>query len=372
MAKFQIKGSVLANALDRIYYAVDEKAATPAFSGVKFEVAGKEVRLSTRGSAIDTESMLPLNRSDTNCVFGLGLKLFADIIGTLPRTIDFDFELGDRFVRIFAGGSRFDLNLLSEATVFPQQNLNERMYTDLDMEKLLTGMGKVVYCHDDRSPEMYKRSICINAKHIVSTDGFRLSFVPNEAFKVPDERQIMLLIPTKSAERLAKIYAGMTGPAGIGADRSGAYIRCGGIYTATRVPEAKYPNYFSILPKSEPTLCVLPRVGLTESLKRVLVMIGEKGIKAVDLIFDEDRLRLIASGSGGEVMDSIATASPARGRVRVNGEFVVKALTKMTKDEVALEYRPGHAPVILTDGEHVNVFQQIPIGPDSLGPSQGG
>ncbi|MGH7193431.1 MAG: hypothetical protein ACREJM_07840, partial [Candidatus Saccharimonadales bacterium] len=123
MQKFQVKSQVLSDALSRICHAVDDKAVTPAFSGVKLEVGEHYLRLSTVGSTINTEALVPLDGATGPAVFGLGLKLFSEVIATLPAAVSVEFTVGERDVVVAAGGSRFKLNLLAEAASLPGQGL---------------------------------------------------------------------------------------------------------------------------------------------------------------------------------------------------------------------------------------------------------
>src|SRR5262249_32661888 len=146
-----------------------------------------------------------------------------------------------------------------------------------------------------------------------------------------------ILLKTTSAEKLTKIYAGMAGPAGISYDEACLFLHCNGIYTTTRLLSGKYPNYRSVLPSTAYQNCQVNRKVLAESIKRALITV--EGLKQVDMDFNEELLQLTTSGLVGGSLETIRVGSKAKGRLRINGEFVLKALMKMDSEMVSLEYR---------------------------------
>jgi DNA polymerase-3 subunit beta len=360
MSQFSVKSSVLNGVLKRVVAATDDKQTLPAFSGVKLVPGAGRLQISTYSPAINVEAIVPVESASPGGAFGLGLKLLVEVVASLPAEAMLGFVVNDKDVHIRTKGSNFKLNLVDDVVSMPDYGMQGRVYAELNMPSFMRGLDRVVYCHDDRAEQPYRRSVCINSEHFVSTDGYRLSHYPNRAFVV--EESVSMMLSTPLVERLAKIYSGIDGPAGIGGDSTSLYLNAGGIYTTTRLMAGTYPNYKSILPKTPSEVCEVNRKALAESLKRAMILVGDSGIKQVDFVFSEIMLHLSASGAVGDSVESVEVTGSARGRMRINAEFVLKALTKMEADKITLEYRGPLAALILTDGEHVNVFQPIHPG----------
>lgn len=361
MSQFIVKSGVLNGVLKRIEVVAD--TTLPAYAEVKCELVPGWLYLSTISRTINTEALIPVQSQTVGeLTFGLGIGLLAEIAGSLPANVDVEFQLTDTDAVVRTGGSRFKLKLLNDACSIPSNNMSRsgRVLTELSIEKLLDGVTRVIHCHDDKSSGTYRCALCINCDHIVATDGYRLSLCPNKAFQLAEKENLILSVPL--LEKLAKIYSGIDGTAGFGYDEGGVYIHAGGIYTATRRLALKYPEYRAVLPKSQCGSCVLSRKALVDSLKRALIVVGDKGIKQVDFTFAENRLLLATSGPAGDSAESIETGTPALGSVRLNGDYVLKALTKMESDKVTVEYRGALSSFVILDGEHLNVFQPINPG----------
>lgn len=356
--KFKVKTLALSSVLQRIAAAVEEKPALPAYAGVKIEVVGDRMVLSTLSAVISTEVHIGGVQSEGDIGFGLNLKLFSEVVMSLPND-DLTVEVGDTAAKLKTTRSNFKLPLLDDAASLPGANppLSARNYSKLDLLSLVDAFAKVSYCHNDRSEKSFYRAVCIDKDNIVSTDGYRLSYVPNKACALTDG---IILLTTPSVEKLTKIYAGMDGEAGVGSDGHSLFLHAGGVYTSTRLLSGSYPAYQTVLPKSAFAPVTLARKLLLESLKRVLVMSGE-GIKHVNMMFSAEGLMLSCADGKGNSEDFLPIQIPGLdtpGHIIVNGDFIQKAVSKMSAEKITIEYRPLGA-IVITDGEHVNVLQPI-------------
>lgn len=353
--QFKVKSGALSSVLQRIAAAIEEKPVIPAYGGVKISVIGSRMVLSTFGPIINTEVHLEDVRSEGDIGFGLNLKLFTEVVQALPEE-DLSFDVSGIDVKLRTARSSFKLPLLDDAAALPSPNLSGQSFAKLDLPRLIDSFAKVVYCHNDKAERIWFRAVCIDKDNIVSTDGFRLSYIPNKAFSLQDKAIILLTTP--SVEKLIKIYGGIDGEAGIGSDGSALLLRAGGVFTSTRLANGNYPDYQSVLPKGPFAPVVIARRSLIESLKRVLVMSGEGGIKHVDLVFEAAGVTLKCQAGVGDSEDFLPAPIEAAGDVRLNGDFLLKSLLKMSAEKITIEYRGPQATVI-TDGEHVNVLQPI-------------
>jgi len=343
--EFEIKGSVLGAALQRIKVALADKTPLSAYKGARFDIEGSQMLLSTFSPTIDTEVLFTVAAKGSG-TFGVNLKLLVNVVEAFPSG-DIRFTVAGPSVLVKSGRSSCKMNLHSDVENFPRRGLAAKTYEPLDMHRFLEAVNKVSFCVD-READNYKSTVAINKDHMVATDGMRLSIIPNHAFAAAGP----ILLKAATAEKILKIYNDLPADSGVALEEGCLHIGCAGIYTATRLVALPYPKYQSVLPSGACAKCQVGRKGLNESLRRALLMEGEQ----VQFSFGGSSVSLSSIGSDGVAEDTIDASGDAKGEVLLNAAFVQKALSKMTSERVTFEYRGGEAPVVLTDGDHVNVF----------------
>jgi DNA polymerase III sliding clamp (beta) subunit (PCNA family) len=360
--QFKIQQSVLCDVLKRASYATGDKQDLPGFSGVRLDIIGSWARLSTFNPLAAVEAVLPLGvPAAQDGSFGLTLSVFASVVESLDDEL-IEFTLGEAEVQLKNKKSRFKLKLRADVPNFPQHDMARFAYQELKVADFLADLKRVIYCRDDKSDIMWKKSAYVSDSHIVSTDGYRMSFMPNRhkcsVFNNP------LLLTATSIEKLIKVYAGLSGTSGIACDGSTLFIHSSGIYTGVRLPaDRRYPNFQAVMPKDLGSIFQVSRQELLSAFKRVMMLSTGEDYSPVDLGFFPGRgaaIELMTTNADGQGSEAVsAKGSGVPGNVRVNGVHILKALTKMDGEQVKVHhYGPGEK-VIIADGEHINVFQPV-------------
>jgi DNA polymerase III sliding clamp (beta) subunit (PCNA family) len=99
-----------------------------------------------------------------------------------------------------------------------------------------------------------------------------------------------------------------------------------------------------------------------------MVLMDDDDLKKVSMTFSENRLDLYTTDKKyGDGLESLGCESPGFSEtLLVTGTFITEALRNYTTEKVVFELRPSGSPqrtqpLILTDGEHVNVIMPLRV-----------
>lgn len=355
--QFRISNTALLPLLKRLTAIVPSKAMIPAHSSIK--VVSREprtVKFYTYSPTIVTEGTLSDVDVTAPFEFGTSEGLFSDLISSLPKDGMIDFDLQENCLLVKSGRSSFKLNIFTEDMFLPPRQYDKLPFIDVDMKVFVESLKKVSFCSESRHDRVERTAICINSDHFVATDGHRMSLYPNKLFKAPHN----ILISSEAVERVQKLYDKPQGPGRFSGSDSEIHLGCQGVYASIRLLTGSYPNYKSVIPIGPHTRCLVNRAELTESLDRVMVLMGE-GTKNVRFTFAENRIDLFTSDTRhGDGFESLTCECPGfESPIVLTGSFVLEALKNYSTEKVVFELRSPAAPLIMTDGEHINVIMPI-------------
>lgn len=362
--EFSVDSAALMTSLKRLSSIVTNKPMIPMHEAIKIgSRVGDRVSFFACNPHMSAQAEVS---SENVCSFEVGVnaEVFTGVVAVLPKDTKTVFTMDPadrRTLVVTAGKASFRLNLLAEDVFSPAKNYEEMPFIPMDVRQFIDNLKRVSFCRNSKSDREIFSAVCVNTDHFVSTDGYRLSFVPNKLLKVPGN----LIVSGETADRLQKLFDKTSGTGKFFSTLGEVSLSMGGITVTSRLMVDRFPAYQSVIPSTPDYLkCVIGRLPLLEALSRATAISSAAATKQVEVVFLPDTVRLLSmDASSGAAADEVAAdVAGAPGSILLNGTYLVEALRRYDSEKVAFEMRGDSSPFVITDGEHVNVIQPIRRG----------
>jgi len=361
--KLRVQSDIIADALDKISAALESKVGEKeAFLSTRFDVVENKMKISARSSFISAEAIIDCE-SDIQApiVFGCSGKLVKNIISSLPSCL-LSFSVTDRSVSIRMPTGSYRLNLISEEHLMKPIGFDDMNFLDISFSSFLYSLNRVSFCTHKGAPDKaYKAAICINDKHFVSTDGYRLAFTKNTCMP-PDAPPI--LIKSECAGRLGKLFRGGedSGFVNIGLNQEGRpyslILANGNIRTSLRLlHEETYPNYSGVIPGGTHSTCIVDKAIFHSALERVLMMSGDT--YSADFVFSGNRICMETSDTIGGAKEEVPCQSGLEQEMRFNVRMLLEGVRRCEDEKINIEIRGPSSPIVIKEGGFSNVIMPV-------------
>jgi DNA polymerase-3 subunit beta len=358
---FSVNSTELLAALRRLMPIVSAKPVVPMYGSVRMRASGEYACLSVYGETMLANALVPYNGESFD--FGLPAAVFFEVVSVLAKDTEVFFSSSDKFVLLKAGTSSFKLNL-QRYDIFPKpRELDPATLQPTDTGAFIANLKKVAYCRDEKADKEIYSSVCVNTDHFISTDGYRMSYVANKLVSIPPGDGI--LISGTTADRLLKLFDKVTDTGSLFfTDGREMILVRGGTVAFCKLLNKKYALYKQVLidiANTPVTRSVAPRAGVIASLDRAMAVVGSFDAKQVVLEFGPDSMRFSTSDkTAGDASDILVCKGGGHGEaVLLRGPYLAKALKSYDSEDITFEFRGAMEPLIITDGEHVNVIQPL-------------
>lgn len=330
------------------------KGVLPVTSNVLFRVERGVVRLT--GSDMETEVSV-----DTSIPADVGFapitlpaKKLLDILRTLPEGADvvLRFDEGGK-AALRSGGSKFTLATLA-AEVFPLMSLEEtRPMGNCDAAAFRDALLTVEPAAPSGDARTFLNGVYFeltgDVMRFVATNGHRL-FAAELAF-TPEgySTECVGILPKKSVDEITRILSGATGSARISWTDRAFVLDSGKLRFATRLVDARYPEYQRVIPAGLPYLLSFSREELIVGLRQAEVLAdGKEHIVRLELSDSEATLRVT-----GEANDMAEVVVPCEYDgpgmvVAMNIRYLLDAVAVMGNELVNMGIRDFGNGVLIT------------------------
>lgn len=225
-------------------------------------------------------------------------RVFNDIVRELPDgEIRLTLSDGER-LEIVSGPSRLKING-QNADEYPGLPGMGLIATEsVKASHLLDMINKTLYAVSNDETRFNLNGVCFTTAEengekclrLVATDGHRLALVtrPLGNFTVSED----FIVPRKGLQEVKKILADDPGgEVGLAVQESFLVLDAGRTRVSMRLIDGQFPDYTQVMPKDEGEVAVLPRELTSQALKRVALMVTDKG-KCVKMDFSKGKLRI--------------------------------------------------------------------------------
>ncbi|HJC85839.1 MAG TPA: DNA polymerase III subunit beta [Candidatus Corynebacterium faecigallinarum] len=308
---FTVSKDDFSSALAWVARNLPSKASQPILRGVLIDATEDGLQLSGFDREVSTKVRVSADVAEPGQVLVAG-RLASNIIGALPdKPVKLDFD-GTK-VQVNCGSSHFELPAMTieDYPVLPEF---PQVAGTLDPDLFAQVITQVATAssRDDTLPMLTGIRMEIDGEHLVlaATDRFRLAVRTLDWAPARADISGELLIPARTLAETAKSLDAHGEPVEIALDPEGGRLL--GISTAerrttTRLIDADFPKFRSLLPKSHTSVASVEISPLLDAIRRVsLVTDGNSPVK---MDFSEGNLTLSAGGSDlGEAKEQLPCA----------------------------------------------------------------
>jgi DNA polymerase-3 subunit beta len=274
--KFVVSSTELLGHLQAISRVISTKNTLPILDNFLFNISGNDLEI----TASDLESTL-ITRMRLDNITGSGTialqaRILLDTLKEFPeQPLTFDINTETMAVVINSENGRFSIVGQNgiDFPVLPVIKAEKRFSFNLPADVLLSGISRTLFATADDELRPVMGGILVEA----STE--KLTFVASDAHKLVRyqrsdaraEDNASFILPKKPASLLKNILPRESGTVSVEFDDRNAFFTLSDYKVVCRLVEGNYPNYNSVIPKSNPRKVRVDRLELYNILRRVSV-----------------------------------------------------------------------------------------------------
>jgi len=274
--KFVVSSSELLGHLQAISRVISSKNTLPILDNFLFNLSGNDLEI----TASDLESTLitrmKLENADGDGTIALPARILLDTLKEFSvQPLSFDINPDTLAVVISSENGKF--NVVGQNGIdfpaLPSIKKDKKFSFVINADVMLTGINKTLFATADDELRPVMGGIFVEA----GTE--KITFVASDAHKLvryqrtdahADDNSSFIL-PKKPASLLKNILPRESGPVTVEFDDKNAFFILSDYKVVCRLVEGNYPNYNSVIPKTNPRKITIDRVEFYNTLKRVSV-----------------------------------------------------------------------------------------------------
>ncbi len=244
-----------------------------------------------------------------------------------------------------------------------ENTLDSRSIT-LTGPELLAGINKTIFAvaNSESRPTINGILMDISAESVVfvATDTFQLVKVAISK-ETGIEEPAMVIITKKSASLLKNIVSKDLSEVKIEFGGKGICFVFEGCTYISRVIEGRYPNYNSVIPKSNPNSTIIDRVALSSCVRRVSVC-SNQGTDLIKLNIEKDQIKLEAQDIdfSTSAKDSISCSSKEENTdvsIGLKSKNIIEMMSVISSEEVLLEFTDPTRPILFSPVDSKDIYE---------------
>lgn len=332
--------------------AVSSKVVIPAMSGILFEV-GKNLSLVATDLELSIKTSLEANIKQQGSAI-LPARYLTDIIRNM-NSENIHITVTDQLANIKGGKANFNINTL-HVEEFPEaipSDLESVGY--MQSASLKRGVSYVIKASakDESRPVLSGVLLKLEDKNLefATTDSYRLA-VYKETMESGQEKNLQLIIPSKTMDEVVKIIGNNELKIEIEASESHIKFNVGNVQVVSRLIDGQYPAYGQLIPSEFIHSIKINVNELMASVRRISSIAGQNPIK---FNFEDNNLLLTASNQGiGEAEDTLEIQYKGEAQtIAFNPNYLLDGLSVIEQGEALINLNEPNKPVLLkTESEN--------------------
>ncbi len=360
---------------DRLLYhlliaqkALSSKTPNPALQGIKIDVEGKSLAITTSNSDISIKVLMEGNGLDVEkegSVLVPG-KYFIEIVRRLDGQMVSLTEGEDNLLRIEADHSDITLNLLDledyPNIVFKKQS----GVVEVNVRTLKTIIRQTAFATStiENRPILTGVNFTIDGEQLtgIATDSYGLSQKKIQLENTYDPMNV--IIPGKSLEELMKILENNQENVRIHFDQNRVLFEYDNVLFLSRLLEGNYPETGKLIPEEYPVQIKFNKEQLITAIERASLLSSRDGKNAiVKLDVRQDNVVEISSNSPeiGRVLEEVHPVDEIVGsplKIAFSSKYLLEALRVFNSSEVIVKFTGEIRPFVIT-GEYDEDMLQL-------------
>jgi DNA polymerase III subunit beta len=348
--KFRAERTEFADAASWALRTVGARATLPALSGVRLEVTGDRLRLSSTDLEISSELTIPVQAEADGVALVPG-RLLGDVVRSLPPAAVSAEASADR-LHLTCGRATFDLRLMpaEDFPALPEPGADAAVAV-MKAEEFARTVAQVARAAsaDDARPVLTGVTLEATGSGLTAaaTDSYRLA-----VRTVPWDQgaEHTALVPRRALEEARRSAETLGAEVRLVLEAGQVTFDFGDRRLTTRLIEGRFPDFRQLIPGGFERRLDVDRAELMEVVKRVSV-VGEANTTStpVTLHLTADTVRVTAgSGEVGQAEESLPGNLEGEAlQIAFNPRYLTDGLDAAGTERVVLEFRDELKPAVL-------------------------
>ena len=281
-------------------------------------------------------------------------KTFCDVVRELPDGVISILNTEDLRIQLKTETSLVNIIGISADEYPTLPGMGFSIANKINSAQLLEMLSKTIYATSNDETRFNLAGVCFcsdtNEKkekvlRLVATDSHRLAMITRPNENIAFDGQI--IVPKKGLNELKKILE-IQGDSSIALDVKDNFliVDTEDVKLSIRVIDGEFPDYKRVIPQDSGMVAVLKSGVLAQALKRVALMVSDKG-KGVKFEFSQDLLRIFSSspelGDATEELKISYNGDPIT--VGYNAKYVAEMASSLKDDQnICIEIHGSTGP----------------------------
>ena len=367
--KFRVERDDFAEAVAWTARSLPTRPAVPVLSGLRLEVKGHELSLSGFDYEVSAQATLEVQAEEAGTIVVLG-RLLSEITRSLPVAPVQIATDGTRAV-LTCGTARFTLPTMPVED-YPSLPEMPPAAGTIASDVFSEAVGQVFVAagRDDTLPMLTGIRVEIEGDSLTlaATDRYRLAVRELKWRPAGDEGARTALIPARTLADAAKTLATTGAEVGVALGSDGgvgmAGFSGGTRRMTTRLIEADFPAYRSLLPSDFGSVAQVDNTALVEAVKRVSLVAQRN--TPIRLTFAPGEPLVLDAGTGDDAQASESLDASYEGEpltIAYNPGYLLDGLTAIGSDSAVLSFNGPIKPSVITgkeaEGEYLYLLMPI-------------
>ena len=362
--KITIQKNTLLTALSRIQGIVEKNSIKPITSNALIKAVDNKITVSATNLqiAIKTTSSEVIIKKEGQ--ISLNAKKLFEIIKQLPDKEIIIEENENYHVTISSGKALIEMIGLppEDFPVFMEEEKEDYIKLDKTIFLSMLNFTSFSISRDDSKPNIcgaFIESLENGKARMVTTDGYRLSIVDENAGKIKIEEGIT--IPVKGINEINKIILENKADKNINVciKKNIFVLKIGDINLFIRLIEKKFPNYKVIIPGEghKKTIIKLEKNKIRDALK-IMCVIANENNRPVYFKFLGDKLSLHTEDSDfGSAQEDITIKDPVKKEINfcINGSYLIDIINVIEEDFLLEFFEEENKPIVVKKQNDSNI-----------------
>lgn len=354
--EFEVQSSVFEELLFNVLPAIPSKTTVPVYTNFLFEINDGVLNISGSNGEMTIRTKTEIFSSE-NISFCLPAKLLYDTIKNIPSNLNLKFVFAEnQKLNIYAGRGEYKF-VYKDSKEYPKIPVAiDESFTEINglyLKNLIQKTSFAVASEDDTRVAMTGLLFDFdnNKLKVVATNGHLLGKYEKEIESIDFNAQY--IIPVRAAEALLKVLTDKT--VKIIFQHGSIKFQIGNYELTTRIINAKYPDYNSVIPKESKYQLKIKASEFRAALKRLLIYSSGEARK-VTLLLNENKITVKAyndlnSAEGVEEVDCQYSGVPFE--ISFNGTNLEKVLSQFDDDEITLNMTSPEKTILIKSTKEV-------------------
>lgn len=331
------------SALNRV--ASNTNAGTPALSGVKLALTGDTLVASSTDNNISLQLTLSVG-GDTDGQGLISARMLSEIARVMPMG-KVTLEIAGETAIISAGRSQFTIPTLN-AIEFPRMAPPSGDPVTIPTAEFKTALSQVVPAASTEAQKPDRSSVLMtsseNGIRLVATDGYRLAMREIAGGNVGSDDSF--LIPARALAELQRLLD-TSEEVTVRFNELDATFQSASTTLGTRLVNANFPPYQTIIPKDNPNTAIVSREELLDALRRTRVLSSDMTPVRVQMSAEGLRLTVQSTDGSTSVEDVDARFEGEDITLAFNSTYLSGGVDACGTEEVAISTSASSKPALI-------------------------